>query len=465
MIDPNLRSPGGRCRQIVRPAVASAFCTFLIVFVSSGHARADEKESDRHATAAGKLVSAAGSLLRREPTHKTWIAVKADASIAATDDLMALPGGRGAVEVNGGAARLALWGNVPQLSDFPGREAVVALHDNPKADLVFTLERGRVLVTNRKDKGPVRVEVRFQGEGYGIDLNEPGTEVAIEVYGRWLPGVPFVRPAKGKKAEGDGPAPLVTVILLVLKGEASLRTGSEEYLMRATPTPTMFRWNSLNGADRGPRRLTRMPAWREEEGKQHQAARAMIRDAAKHLASQLADARDVTAALARAVDSESAVMRELAVYGLGAVDDLTGLVQALDTERHADVRLAAIDALQHWIGRGPGQDHGLFRYLVARRKYTEGQAEIVLQLLHGFAPAEQDRPDTYESLIAYLQSRRLPVRALAAWYLERWAPDDAKKIHYDPAGPEKDRDREAEQWRHLLTERKLPPRPPATGSR
>jgi hypothetical protein len=463
MIDPKPRAPVGRCRPILRPAAAFLLCSLLLD--GAVGAAPDERTSGKHESAsAGKLVSGAGSLLRRQATHKDWRSVKADGPVSATDELMALPGGRGVVEVNKGAARLTLLGNVPEQSNFPGREAVVALHDNSKVDLEFALERGRVLLSNRKDKGPVRVAVRFQGEAYGIDLNEPGTEVAVELSGRWVPGVPFARPPKGKKPATAGTAPLVTVIVLVLKGEADLRTGTEAYLMRASPTPAMFAWNSVRGPDLGPRSLTRMPAWREAENNPDKAARA-IREAATHVASQLADARDAAATLARDVDSDRSARRELAVYGLAAVDDLPGLVGALDNDHHAGVRRTAIDALQHWIGRAPGQDQDLFNYLVGRRKYTEGQAEIVLQLLHGFAPNEQDRPDTYESLVAYLQSRRLPVRTLAAWYLERWAPEDAKRIRYDPAAPEKERERDVEKWRRLLTERRLPPRPPTTGDR
>jgi hypothetical protein len=457
MNDSHCRTRAGcRCR-IVLPA-AAALCSLLGVNALTDTARADEKTAGGHKPAvAGKLTSPAGSLLRRTATGKTWEPVTADASVSATDELMALPGGRGAVDLAKGAARLALWGNVPEQSDFPGRESVVALHDDPKVDVAFTLERGRVLVTNRKDKGPVRVEVRFQGESYGLDLNDAGTEVAVELSGRWLPGVPFTRPKAGQKADADGPAPLVTVILLVLKGEASLRTGSEEYLMRATPTPTMFRWNTLRGPDPGPRRLARMPAWRGAAASPDKAAKA-VREAVAGMRSRLADARDAAALLARDVDAGSAAERSLAVYGLGAIDDTPALVKSLDNDHHADVRRAAIDALQHWIGRGPGQDRELFGYLVKARKYTEGQAEIVLQLLHGFGPAERDRPDTYESLIAYLQSSRLPVRELAAWYLDGWANAEAKKIGYDAAAPEKEREQAVERWKRLLTDGKLPPK-------
>jgi hypothetical protein len=92
-----------------------------------------------------------------------------------------------------------------------------------------------------------------------------------------------------------------------------------------------------------------------------------------------------------------------------------------------------------------------------RRQYSAGQAEIVLQLLHSFSDIDRDRRETYESLIAYLEHDKLPIRELAKWHLYRMVAA-AKDIPYDPAGSEAQRERAVERWRKLLRDGKLPPK-------
>src|SRR5207249_11903927 len=64
-----------------------------------------------------------------------------------------------------------------------------------------------------------------------------------------------------------------------------------------------------------------------------------------------------------ALNANDPELRRVAVYSLGALDDLPGLVDALSNPRQPDVRAAAMPALQHWIGRGPGQDAVLYNFL------------------------------------------------------------------------------------------------------
>ena len=68
-------------------------------------------------------------------------------------------------------------------------------------------------------------------------------------------------------------------------------------------------------------------------------------------------------------------------------------------------------------------------------------------------------------MIALLKHSKLPVRELARWHLVRLAPA-GKKIDFDAAAPEADRQKAYEQWRALIPEGQLPPpsievRPPA----
>jgi hypothetical protein len=135
---------------------------------------------------------------------------------------------------------------------------------------------------------------------------------------------------------------------------------------------------------------------------------------------------------------------------------LLNLLDALTDEQRDDVRLAAIDVLQHWTGLKPEHDLRLFQAL-KDKQYPEGQAEIILQLLHTFSDTELNNPGTYETLIEYLRHDKLPVRELAYWHLRILVPEGAKKIAYHPAGGIEQRERAYEQWKKLVPPGKLPP--------
>ena len=166
----------------------------------------------------------------------------------------------------------------------------------------------------------------------------------------------------------------------------------------------------------------------------------------------------MTPVLSEATNGADSVTRALAIFGLAAIDDLPRLIDALGNPKHADVRATAVLALRHWIGRGPDQDLKLYNALIKQRKYTEPQAEIVLQLLHSFSADDLERPETYETLIAYLRAGKLSIRELARWHLYRTVPS-GKTIPYDPAGSDGEQARAFQAWKKLIPEGKLPPRP------
>jgi hypothetical protein len=146
---------------------------------------------------------------------------------------------------------------------------------------------------------------------------------------------------------------------------------------------------------------------------------------------------------------------QAAVYSMGALDLLDSLSGALGS-RNAAMRDEAVPVLRHWIGRGPGQDQILFDFLHKTQKYSAAHAEIVLQLLHSYGSDDLQKPETYETLIAYLRHPRLTIRQLAGWHLSRLVPA-GKAIPYDPAGPEKDIERAHAAWKKLVPTGKLPP--------
>ena len=116
---------------------------------------------------------------------------------------------------------------------------------------------------------------------------------------------------------------------------------------------------------------------------------------------------------------------------MGALDDLPRLGQALMSAKSPDVWDAAVKAMRHWIGRGPGQDQKLYHGLIEKRGFKPAEAEKVLQLLHSFSDQEVAEPELYEVLINNLNDEKLAIRGLAHWHLVRLAPA-GKTIPYDP---------------------------------
>ena len=359
-------------------------------------------------TPIGKNGAAAGMLLQREYSGTAWQPVKPQGTIFAGDRLMTLPGMRADIDTRDGGVRLTLWGNVPELSSFPVLESGVAVNAASDVDLDIRLFRGRVLLANHKDKGPVQVRVGFYSMTYDLTLAEPGTEVALELYGRWPPGYPVVL-----KPSGPQDVPTTSLGLHVLKGQANLKVGPEQYALQAPPGAAYFQWDNVRGQEGGPRRRDKVPAWAEPDALGTPGAKA-VQAAVAQLSGRLGE-KSVDAVLADALTQGDAVERELATYSLGAIDDLPRLADALADAKHADVRAAAVEALKNWVGRGAGQDRDVYEFFHQNRGYTEAQAETVVQLLHGFSQEDRNRPETYETLIAYLESGKLPIRQPGQW--------------------------------------------------
>jgi hypothetical protein len=433
-------------RALLATGVAFAGSAAVALAPAAGNARADNNKAT-----VGKCVSDAGALLRFGVAKKSWQAVGPNGPLVSGDQLLALPGQRGELEAKDGAVRLSLVGNLPELSPAPVLECAVTLQANPEADLDFTLARGRAVVTNRREKGAARVHVRFAEHSWMLSLDE-GSSVALELYQRWPRGVPFtLKP-------GPEDVPGTALIVWVLKGEMSLKVPGEQYSMHAPPGPAYFRWDNLSGADAGPKRRDKLPSWAEansEDSSKNQPLRAALEQQRRRLGD-----KPVQAVLVADLDGGDSASRRLAVYGLAALGDLPRTVQSLGDPKHPEVREAAFDALRQWIGKGAGGNLALYHFLTNRRKYTPSQAEIILQFLQGFSDRDRMQPETYETMIAYLQSGKLAIRQLAKWQLDQWVPE-GRKIAYDPAGPQPERDRAYEEWKKLVPRGQLPPRPKA----
>jgi hypothetical protein len=428
-------------RTLRRRRLGTVLAVCGLVVLSAGHARAAD------GAAVGKNASTAGAVVVRQAGGKEWKTLAPDAVVHSGDLVVGLPGA--ALVAGKGAVRLSLVSDLGHLSPVPVIENAIVLHDAPGVDLDFTLDRGRVDVANARQQGPAKVRVHFRKEAWDLTLAEPGTAVALELYGRWPPGIP-----KDPKPQPNS-APDAECVLLVLKGQVDLKAGSTEYALHAPPGPALFQWDTTSGAAAGPRRLEKLPEWADPRAVGADAARVQaVRTALARIQKRLASEPVVTA-LTETLAANDPAERRAAVYCFGGLDLLDRVLDALSDARHADVRESAVLALRHWIGRAPGQEAKLHDLLVERHKLSPRQAEIVVQLLHSPDEQQRSRPELYETLIAGLQSRQLAIRELAYWHLSRLAPA-GKKIGYDAAAPEAQRQAAVERWKKLIPEGKLP---------
>ncbi len=432
-----------------RAALPSAALAVLVLAAVPPRAAAQGSPLEPRVEA-GACVTPLGSLVHRAAPGAAWHPLGPKAAVHSRDLVVALPGVRGALETKGGNLRLTLAGSLPESSGFPVLESAVVLHDTSAFDADITLQRGRVILTNRRKAGPARAWVRLPAMAWELTLRAPGDEAALEVLGR-RPRGPY------EKDPQRAAPPTMVVALHALKGTLTLREGTREHSLSAPPGPAYFHWDSLTGTDTGPRRRQDLPEWAAAEGKGPPGLAAHLKaltdfsrddTVGERLATYLEGTKDLLNHTA--VDAR----RRLAAYAMGATDDVQALTDALGDPKSAPMRAAAVEALRHWIGRTPGQELRLYRFLVERQEYSEPQAETVLQLLH--SPFDAERPETYEALIAYLRHGRLPVRELARWHLYRLAPA-GRKIAYDAGAPEAERLKGYEAWKKLVPSGKLPP--------
>jgi hypothetical protein len=423
------------------------FFGLALVLASAIPARADEPKRAASASHAvvGRSLTASG--VHRQGPDAPWQLCKRDEPIYQGESMVAL--GNAAIANPNGAVRLSLVPDLARLSSLPVVESAVLFHKSPGQDLDFTLERGRVEVTNQqKNNEPARVRLRFRKETWDLTLVSPGTQVALVLYGRWPRGVPFTKDAK---TEED---PTADLFLFVLKGDLQLKTRTDQYALHAPPGPASFHWDSAVGADASPTRQQEIPLWARPEQIAQPRAKE-LKAVVERLRARLGE-KPADQLLTEALHSTDADERHVAVYAMAALDYLPYLVDALSDPKHEDTRDVAIIALRHWIGREPGQDLRLYHYLVQSKGYSENQAAIVLQLLHSLGESDLARPATYETLIDYLLHNKLAIRQLAKWHLYRQVPA-GRKIAYDPAGPSAERQRAYDQWKKLIPNGKLPP--------
>jgi hypothetical protein len=419
---------------------------------ASGVDAADKKKArstNAKRTAVGKCVSGKEMILRRVSPDRPWRIVPSKGNLYPGDLLVGMPGAM--LDSDNGAVRVALLADLDQDSPFPIKEAAVRLHKSSKVDLELTLDRGRVDLLNRKKKGPATVRLRVWDQKWLLTLTEPGSEIALELYGRWPAGSKFT------KKPGPKDVPTAHLIFLVRKGEVAVKHGDFEHFLTAPPGPAMMGWDSVSGHDETPHRLDKLPPWAatlKSDTLLAKAAKVILERFRKRATS-----KGLEVAVAEFLKSDNVLDRRLAVLVMAALDDIKGLGKAIRETKKQDVWDNGILALRHWIGRCPGQDQLLYKALLAN-EFDPVSAQTVVELLHSFSEEELASPELYQTLIDYLDHDVLAIRGLAYWHLRRLAPE-GKKFGYHPQDSAEKRAAAVKLWQKLIPKGKVPPPPKA----
>ncbi len=412
-------------------------------------ARAEGKSgaTAAQASAVAQSVSEKATLVRRDKPGQPWQIVDQKEALQSGELLVGLPGAQ--LDSANQAVRLTFHSDLQGLSPYPIHESAVRLLNEPGTDLGIVLDRGRIDLVNQNASGAAKVRIRVRQDTWNLTLATPGTRIALELYSLWPRGVPF------RKQPAPKDVPTANLVFLVLKGNVNLEHSHYALGLSAPPGPAMIGWDSVTGQDETPERLDKLPAWAEASGgsdvtiAKKKAILARFR--------QMMITKSPDAALEELLQSHDPLERRLAVFGMGALDNIAGLGKAIRETKYPDVWDNGILALRHWIGRGPGQDQQLYQGLIDKAGFAPIEAETVLQLLHSFGDNELARPEVYETLIEYLHHDKLAIRGLAYWHLKRLVPA-GKALGYDPHGTSEARAAAIKKWKELVPEGTVPRR-------
>ncbi|HLW66978.1 MAG TPA: hypothetical protein VKS79_16805 [Gemmataceae bacterium] len=426
---------------------------------------------------AGQFITANAVLLRRAAgTKERWQRVSKDAKVFTNEQLMSLPGYRSELKLDHGIA-LFLWGQVPEFIGPPTLESVATLHVPPAGyQMEITLDHGRLLIANAGGDDAVKVRLRFRDQTWNLTLFE-NAEVIVDLTVGYTGDIRFSKRPGGEE-------PFAATFLGIRKGRMALQIGFQPpiemfapfmspYLgldsnnwinsFARQPGVALFNWDNKGKAPTKPLRIADVPPqWRFQlpPVSQYREMAAEMQKALDDFAKQL-NARkdvDVSLGLSEALSDPRPTMQRVGAFGLGAIDMIGPVVDALDDDMRPIVRATAVRALQHWIGREPGNDLVLYQVLLKKR-YNELQADLYMQLLHGLAEADLSNPEMYQNLLSWLNSEKLPVRELALFYLKALDPDGFVQSKYDPMADADTREAAIARWRKHIPVGKLPPKP------
>ncbi|HEV3258305.1 MAG TPA: HEAT repeat domain-containing protein [Gemmataceae bacterium] len=382
-------------------------------------------------------------LLQRKTAKDRWQHVRGPRSPIKSDyTLVSLPGYRSEIELQSKVG-LILWGNLlPDGRSASVLESEAVLNYNPKVDLDITLNHGRIVITNHK-RDEARVTLRFQQEVWQVTLPENGCEVVAELWSLFPAGMDY---KASVDPQGDGPD--VALALIVTHGQAQLKVNYATQRLEEPSGPAAFRWDNAAGADRSPQMMEKLPGWLTRTQLDSRVAKAL-----EKLSSQLNKGEDIEVVLPQAVRDDNGLVRVYGVFALGAISDLPDLLDALGDENNVDVRFNAIITLRNWIALRKGNPEKLYAEL--RDKY-KSSANVIIELLYTYGKEQLRNPNTWESLVAYLDSPKLAIRELANWQLWQLLPEVQANIRFDANGDSDQREAAILRWQKIIPPGQLP---------
>jgi hypothetical protein len=416
----------------------------------------------------GRVGDLPSVLIAKQEDGDKWQRFAAGNTIYSADTLVALPGFTALVRTKTDVA-LTLRGHVrefsiAQIMDYLMDSAVI-LHANKDFDLDLTLLRGRIYLTNRNEKGPARIRLRFENEVWDLTLAGKGDEVAVDLFRMYSPVINYRK----------GEDPRAQCYLGLLRGDAELKIDAfHPHMLEADP-PRWVRmeWDSFTKSA-GPYKVAQMtPALRKEPpapellAEPRRDALKKMDLALKNLETLLGSAKSLEVALQETMQKPDPVSRVLAVYCLTSIDAIGPVIDVLGDEdpNHFPDREAAFYSLQRWVARSSKQSKLLYDEktqtgILADKKYKQREAEDVVQFLHPLQAEDLTKIETYEGLTRLLQHRKVAIAEMGFWHLV-WLSGGVKlPPGFNAAFPQEDRERYAAQIQAMIEKKQLPPMRP-----
>jgi hypothetical protein len=449
---------------------------------SSPEARKAKPSTDR--AAAGSYYfdpkSAPSILVQRKNEEDGWHRLKPGTRVFTNDRLVSLPGYASELRLDSGV-HLLLRGHLREFSpqeepemDYL-QECAVVMHRNKEVDADLTFERGRLYLSNHKDKDSTLVRLRFADQVWDVTL-EPGAEVVLDLLRRYRGDVNYMA----------GEEPLATLHFLLLKGHAGLAIEYQQYPnLSSPPGPAYFRWDNKGPGAQGPHRVDKVPPFFAKVLRVPGRAAEDMELALKQLSQRMLADKFPTDVLEEVLAAtEEPAQHLLAIYCLGALDEVKKLIGILgdQTPDHFLDRDTAIFTLRRWLGRGAEQGPKLYDeknksgLLLSDREYRSREAEAIFRMLHDFNEEDKAKPETYELLASYLLSDKVAIAELARYHLYRLARqfgvnlpslEDPRKFNAALPRESPAREAAAREVKEKINEGLLPPRAagrPGTGN-
>jgi hypothetical protein len=400
-------------------------------------------------TPIGRSEKPATVLVRKPATGGDWERVPAaDPVVQSADRLVSLPGYKSAVRLDTGVL-VELWGNVPpDLIPAPLYEASVTPFIPPDgfhADL--QVNAGRILLSTPQKTGS-KVRLRFGSEVCDVTLADEKTKVVFELIPVLAPG-----PVAGP--------PITQARLVVTAGKATVtaRGVSAAELPRGGnviwvgPNPEVRTNPPPAEVEARTRELSEFPVYAD-------AQRAKLTlEVLDDMAKRMTDPTRVRAVIDEDLQDrpnerptdKSVLANRIGVFALGALGDVSKLVDALTNPTNPIIRQTAVEALRATLASDPGQIEAFKQVMTVQRQQSAEDTDTLLRLLRGVGPEEAGDPATVDRLVSGLSSASQPMRELAYQNLLGYlTPDDRgnrRLVGFDSAGTDEQRAPVVKEWR------------------